>query len=114
MNLPGFTAETSLQVHGHYRTMSGAAGGFTNPRGVVPQLPIGFCQANCDAISDSFMRSVCELQCLDSAGAGGGGRVGGRHVCVPQCGRCLPDSDSPTGRSKLCILRNCNDVDRPC
>ena len=108
MNLPGFTAETSLQSHGHYRAMAGAS---TTLRGVVPQLPIGFCQANCDSISDPFMRSVCNLNCL----AEGGDGVGRHHpLCLPQCGRCLPNEDSPTGRSRLCILRNCADVDRPC
>lgn len=114
MNLPGFTAENSLQSNGHYRAMPGAFAGFTNLRGVVPQLPIGFCQANCDRISDSFLRSVCNLNCLDSGGSGGGGVGGGGHVCRPACGRCYPNEDSPTGLSRLCILRNCEDVERPC
>jgi hypothetical protein len=114
MNLPGFTAESALHLNGNYRAMTGPSTGFRNLRGVVPQLPIGFCQANCDAIGDPFLSSVCRLNCLGSNGAGGGG--GGRRppLCVPQCGRCLPNEDSPTGRSKFCILRNCNDVDRPC
>lgn len=116
MNLPGFTAETSLQAHGHYRTIGGTAGGFANATGVVPQLPIGFCQANCDHISDDFLRTVCELNCFSGGGTGGGGGAGGggSHLCTPRCGRCLPDPDSRTGRSKFCILRNCNDVQRAC
>jgi len=112
MNLPGFTAETSLQSSGHYRTMVGASVSSANVRGVVPQLPIGFCMANCDRIGDDFMRSVCNLNCL--GGGGGGGFGGGGPLCRPQCGRCLPNEDSPTGRSRLCILRNCDDVDRAC
>ena len=112
MNLPGFTAESALQLNGHYRAMVGPSAGFTNLRGVVPQLPIGFCQANCDSISDPLLNSVCKINCMGSGGTGGVGHTG--HLCTPRCGRCLKDEDSPTGRSKLCILRNCNDVDRPC
>src|SRR5215831_14663281 len=114
MNLPGFTAETSLRsASGTYRSMAGHSFGSTSQ--VLPQLPIGFCQANCDRIQDPFLRTVCELQCFSQGGGGGtGGGGGGGQVCRPQCGRCLPDSDSPTGRSKLCILRNCNDVTRSC
>lgn len=113
MNLPGFTAETSLQSNGHYRTMVGA-GGFTTMSGVVPQLPIGFCMANCDRIGDDFMRSVCNLNCLGGGGNGGGGGPS-QHLCTPRCSRtCYPNEDSPTGRSRLCILRNCEDVERAC
>lgn len=113
MNLPGFTAETSLGLSGHYRATAGGFGGFANLPAVMPQLPIGFCQANCDMIQDPFMSAVCKLQCLDGGGGSGGGGGGGQ-VCRPACGRCLPDEDSPTGRSKLCILRNCDDVSRAC
>src|SRR5262245_57478555 len=112
MNLPGFTAETSLQLPGStYRSMAGPAYGSLSQ--VLPQLPIGFCQANCDRIQDPFLRSVCELQCF-SQGGGGGTGGGGGQVCRPQCGRCLRDADSPTGRSKLCLLRNFDDVTRAC
>jgi hypothetical protein len=112
MNLPGFTAETSLRSGGNiYRSMGGHSLGSMSQ--VLPQLPIGFCQANCDRIQDPFLHSVCELQCLDQGGGGGTGGGGGQ-VCRPQCGRCLPDSESPTGRSKFCLLRNCDDVTRAC
>jgi hypothetical protein len=113
MNMPGFTAEISLHPS---RVYYQATTGFHRMAyaGIVsPQLPVGFCQANCDRIGDPFMRSVCELRCLDSDGGGGGGGGGGQ-VCRPSCGRCLPDPDSRTGKSKLCMLRNCDTVDRAC
>ena len=111
MNLPGFTAESALHLNGHYRAMAGPA---ANLSGVVPQLPIGFCHANCDAISDPLLSSVCKLNCMGGNGGVGGGGGPRPHLCVPQGGKCMADPDSRTGRSKLCILRNCNDVDRPC
>src|SRR5258705_9201107 len=113
MSLPGFTAETSLQLAGGtYRSVGGMSSGLVS--GVLPQLPIGFCQANCDRIIDPFLSAVCRLQCLDQGGGGPGGGGGGGQVCRPGCGRCLPDSESPTHRSKTCILRNCDDVQRAC
>ncbi len=41
MNMPGFTAETSLhKTSGHYRAMAGTPNGCAEARGVLPQLPI--------------------------------------------------------------------------
>jgi len=39
---------------------------------------------------------------------------GGEPFCRPTCGPCQADSDSPTGRSRFCLRRNCDDYTRPC
>src|SRR6266545_2726122 len=108
MNMPGYTAEASLATaRGFYRTAR--AGSDSLPgQGVLPQLPIGFCQANC-APDDLF----CVLRCLDQGGGGSGPRPPTPR-CRPACGPCLPDEDSLTGRSRLCIKANCNDYTRRC
>jgi hypothetical protein len=114
MNMPGFTAETSLyNTSGHYRAMAGTPNDLIGSGGVLPQLPIGFCMADCDFTypNDSFLSSVCKLGCFGDGGGGGGG--GGEH-CRPTCGQCQPDPGSPTGRSKPCIKSNCDDYDKPC
>lgn len=113
MNMPGFTAEASLyKASGHYR-MAGAPNDLVGSHEVLPQLPIGFCQANCDHIQDDFLRTVCNLGCLDQSDGGGVGGGGGQS-CRPSCGPCHSDPDSPTGRSKTCVKRNCDDYDRSC
>lgn len=113
-NMPGFTAEKSIyQTSDHYRAIANTPNNVRSSREVLPQLPIGFCQANCDRIQDSFLRSVCVLRCFDATGGGGGGDGGG-PFCRPGCGRCLADPDSPTGRSRTCIRRNCDDYVRAC
>ena len=112
MNMPGFKAEASLyKTSGHYR-MAGTPNDLVGSRGVLPQLPIGFCQANCDAISDPFLRTVCELQCADQGGCGGGGGGGGQF-CRPGCGPCRRVTGKP-GRWKTCIRRNCDDYEVRC
>ena len=104
MNMPGFTGETSLyKARGHYRAMASAATAFV-VSGVLPQLPIGFCQANCDKIADPFLRGVCEIQCMEQGGDGGGG---GGHFCRPACTPCRPDARSSTGSSRLCRFSDC-------
>ena len=114
MNIPGFSAEASLHQSGSYYAANATNNHSSYGGVVVPQLPIGFCQANCDRIQDPFLSAVCRLQCLGQGGGGGGVGGGGGQVCRPGCGRCLPDDESPTGRSKTCILRNCDDVSRAC
>jgi hypothetical protein len=112
MNLPGFTADATLyKTNVNYKTVGSHF--VTVGHGVVPQLPIGFCQANCDHISDPFLREVCNLQCMDQGGGGGGGGGGG-EFCRPACGPCHPDPDSPTGRYKTCVKRNCDTYDVRC
>ena len=73
MNIPGFTADVSLyKTNGHYRIAS-TPNNLVGSRRVLPQLPIGFCMANCDHIQDDFMRTVCNMGCLEQGGGGGGG-----------------------------------------
>src|SRR5215813_5995715 len=112
MNLPGFSADATLyKTKVNYNTTSshfGTAGSYA----VLPQLPIGFCQANCDRIQAPFLRQVCELRCFEQTGVGGGcggGRVGqiGATGCVP----CHPEPDSPGGRYKTCVKRKCDIYD---
>ena len=68
MSIPRFTAEASLyKTSGHYR-MAGAPNDLVGSREVLPQLPIGFCQANCDLIQDDFLRDVCNLRCFNQPG----------------------------------------------
>jgi len=48
MNMPGFTGETSLyKTRGHYCAMASTPTGLVGER-VLPQLPIGWCMADCD------------------------------------------------------------------
>lgn len=107
MNIPGFTAETSVyKTNGYYRAMAGTPNALEDGRGVLPQLPIGFCQANCDMINDPFLREVCEIQCIERLGDGGSGG-GGVHYCHPTCGPCHPDALSPSGYSMTCRYYDC-------
>ena len=76
MNMPGFCAEGSLyNTRGHYmarRTFGAAVSG----GGVVPQLPIGFCMAECDDQFEpgSLDNTVCKFGCMGGDGGGGDGR----------------------------------------
>jgi hypothetical protein len=113
INMPSFTAEASLYRNsGHYR-MAGIPHDLAGNGGVIPQLPIGFCMANCDHIQDDFLRSVCNLNCLDGGGGGGGGGGVGGQVCRPSCSPCRAVPGEP-GRWKTCIKRNCDDYEVRC
>ena len=49
MNMPGFTAETSLyKTRRQYPAVAGTPNALVGSQGVLPQLPIGFCMADCD------------------------------------------------------------------
>jgi hypothetical protein len=109
-NIPGYTAEASLYSSGQFYQAIRASGALPVSRGVLPQLPIGFCQAEC---------SPGDYQCLfdcmggrDGGGDGGGG--GGGEHCSPACGPCYPDPDSPMGGFRTCVDYNCNTHDRQC
>jgi hypothetical protein len=115
MNMPGLTAEASLYRSSAFYRLARASG-VPAKREILPQLPIGFCMANCDRIQDDFMRSVCELRCFEQgggSGGGGGGGGGGQH-CTPSCGPCVQDPESPLGGFKTCIRANCDDYDVAC
>jgi hypothetical protein len=63
MNIPGFTAETSLyNASGHYRAMTGPPNALVNGRGVLPQLRF-FCLLN------------GEICCIDARD------IGGPYIC---------------------------------
>lgn len=103
MNLPGFTAEASVyQAVQPYRTRSSH-----DPAGLSNSV-----QAALAIYVDG--RFICNGEVNEFGFINCGPIGGGGQVCRPACGRCLPDSESPTGRSKLCILRNCDDVQRAC
>jgi hypothetical protein len=87
MNMPGFAGETSLyKTRGHYRAIANAVGG----RGVLPQLPIGFCMADCDAQYEwgTLDNTVCKFDCLGSGNGGGGGGGGGGGPPDLTCAQC--------------------------
>jgi len=87
LSLPGFSAEAALyRSSGSYRAVGGSVG-HSAKRSILPQLPIGFCMAECDYTQgDPFSRDVCKLGCLggDPGGSGGGGPTSpGELVCGP-------------------------------
>jgi hypothetical protein len=112
MNMPELTAESSLYRSSAFYRSARASGVLRDK--ILPQLPIGFCMANCDRIQDDFMRSVCELRCFDQQGGGGGGGGGGGQHCTPSCGPCVQDPESPLGGFKTCIKTNCDSYDVAC
>jgi hypothetical protein len=65
MNIPGLSAESSLYRSSALYRSARAPVALPCRREIVPQLPIGFCMPNCDRIQDDFLRSVCELKCLE-------------------------------------------------
>jgi hypothetical protein len=70
MNIPGFTAETSLyNASGHYRAMAGPPNTLVNGRGVLPQL-FGYC---------NYSMSRC---CIDATD------IGGVTTCCTRGGFC--------------------------
>lgn len=76
MTMPGFAAETSLYRPSRPYRSTGIVVNFGSNRHVMPQLPIGFCMANCNHIQDPLMRQVCNLNCLGQAETGSGGDLG--------------------------------------
>jgi hypothetical protein len=109
-NMPGFSADATLyNTRRHYRK-AGNRSDFAGSPGVIPQLPIGFCMADCDFVyqSDPFLRDVCKLGCLgggDGGGTGGGGAT--EPHCRPHCTPCRRDLASETGRSRTCLTFDC-------
>ena len=106
MNMPGFTAGTSLyKTGGRYRAVANALVGSL---GVFPQLPIGFCMADCDASYDwgSLDNSVCKLNCMSEGSlggdGGGGGGVGGGGPNLA-CAKCIAQcSKKPVAQRAAC------------
>src|SRR5262249_50188701 len=74
MNMPVFTGETSLyKTRGHYCAMASTPTGLVCGR-VLPQLPIGWCMADCDEQYPwgSIDNWACKYGCV-GAGTDGGG-----------------------------------------
>ena len=111
--MPGFTAEASLyKSTRQYRRMGNPAA-VARSRGVLPQLPIGFCMADCDFNeTDPLSNAVCKFGCLDQQDGGAGGGPGDL-TCKPSCSRCSRVPGQP-GRWKTCIDRRCNDREVRC
>jgi hypothetical protein len=91
-NMPGFTAEASVYKTRGYR-MTSKSDGLAGTRGVLPQLPIGWCMAGCDDLYDwgTVDNSACKLLCLEASGSGQGGGGGGgvSEPPEPVCGPCI-------------------------
>jgi hypothetical protein len=114
MTLPGFAADASLYKTSAQYWMAGTPNDLVGSREILPQLPIGFCMADCDFThpSDPFLADVCKLGCLgggDGGGGNGGGGDGGggEPHCRPKCTPCRSDLESETGRSKTCVSLDC-------
>ena len=109
MNMPRYTAEASLYSSGQCYQSTGASGALLVSRGVLPQLPIGFCQAEC--APDDYQ---CLFDCMEAGDGGGDGGGGGGEHCTPACGPCYPDPGSPMGGFRTCVDYNCNTYDKQC
>jgi hypothetical protein len=71
MNMPGFSAEASLYRSVRQYRMAGTRK--PGSRGVLPQLPIGFCMADCDFTEhDPLSNAACKFDCLGQDGGGPG------------------------------------------
>ena len=106
MNMPTFTAEASLYAtRRRYRAASAPSWG---PSGVVPQLPIGFCMAECDEHeTDPLSNAACKFGCMGGGGGGGVGGGPGDPGCRPGCGPCR------RGR-RTCINADCDSREVRC
>lgn len=127
MNMPGFTAETSLyKTHAHYRLI----GGLVRGSGVVPQqsdceIACGVADAACliGCIASGPFYPLCASACTVATviclggcqeGSGGGGGVGGgggggqcgcprNNKC---CGFCVKEPGKPLFCDGDCVPRN--------
>jgi len=113
MNMPGFSAEASVYRTSRQYRRAGAPNALAGSRGVIPQLPIGFCMAECDFTEhDPLANMACKFGCFDDQGGGGGGGPVDQ-VCRPTCTPCRRVPGKP-GRWKTCITRNCDDREVRC
>jgi hypothetical protein len=108
-HMPGFTAATSLYpTAGRYRS-AGTPGLRPESRAIEPQLPIGFCMADCDFQNpnDPLMASICKFGCFDDAqgAAGDGGGISSR-ACIQCRGRC---NRKPVSQRAACRA-DCDDT----
>jgi hypothetical protein len=110
MNIPGFTASTSLyRAGGRYRASANRSGASANVGAVLPQLQreraLLLCLEDCDN----------NPSCVAVCNATHGGETGETSTfCPPGCGRCIPDPESRTGRSKTCNTADCRLYQKRC
>jgi len=97
MSMPGFMAETSLYTSTARYVGRSTHAGAAELHGVTPQLPAGFCMADCDQQFEwgSLDNAVCKFGCMggDEGGGGGGGGGGGPSdcaLCYRSCARKPP------------------------
>jgi hypothetical protein len=74
MKTPGFNAEASLYKSSRRYIGRATSGVLSASMGITPQLPIGFCMADCDGQYDwgTLDNQICKFGCLD-AGSGASG-----------------------------------------
>jgi hypothetical protein len=115
MNIPGFTASTSLyNGGGRYRASANRTGAPATLGAVLPQmtrqqLEMLLCMNQC-GIGDSG----CVDRCYDAATIDGGGTGEADLRCRPQCLECNRDRRSRTGRSKICVDADCRPHTKSC
>jgi hypothetical protein len=124
MMLPRFSADYSLyRSSTHYRAhRSWSQAQLAAADSVTPQLMLrcpngSMVVASPDSVDFVDGRWVTTWKAECSDGHGGPAGPGGRPpepVCRPHCGPCVADEESRTGRSRLCITRDCDDYARPC
>lgn len=113
VKMPGFSGEASIYRSTRQYRMTGTYNDLTAGRGVVPQLPIGFCMADCDFTEhDPLSNMACKFGCMGGDGGGGGSGPSG-PVCKPSCTPCQRVAGMP-GRWRTCINRNCEDREVRC
>ena len=102
MNMPGFMAETSLYTSTVRYVGRSMDAGAADSRSVAPQLPAGFCMANCDAQYEwgSVDNAACKFDCMGGdTGGGGGGGGGGPNYCALCLRSC---AGKPVRQRKAC------------
>ncbi len=120
MNLPGFTAETTVyKSSGSYRGTSVSASPAGKAGTILPQLrrqmKLLQCLQGCSyADSPDYCADLCYWNEFTDAGGGENGGGGGpQQVCTPGCGPCRAVPGEP-GRTKTCVKRNCDTYDVRC
>ena len=120
MNIPGFTAETSLsKTRGHYRGMASHSAAAANSRAVLPQMPrqlklLGCLQDCANFDSSPFCQQLCfwndSINASDDFFGGGGGAGGGGGKPDLTCARCKNKCLTKPVAQRAACRANCDDV----
>ena len=115
MNMPGFSAEGALYKSSRYYVGRTTSGALAASLGITPQLPIGFCMAECDGQYDSgsLDNQICKFGCMDTGGGGGGGDGGGGGGgggSGRACLLCRRGCRGKVGATRTACLDACNDA----